>query len=161
MEMGTIQDALGTLLLNLALGVLSLAGAAAVYYVRLAAEKLRAQTAGLRDEAARKVLDTALDDVQRLTELSVGAVEQTTAKALREAVKGGTADRKELLALSEQVFSEVKAKITPEAQAVITRNLGSFDYYLSACIENAVLKIKQADPSVFLGEPVTVEPCTS
>lgn len=145
MEMGTVPGALGTLLLNLALGVLSLAGAAAVSYLRLAAEKLRAQTAGLKDEEARKVLDTALDDVQRLTELSVGAVEQTTAKALREAVKGGKADRKALLELSEQVFHEVKEKIAPEAQTVITRSLGSFDYYLSACIEDAVRRIKQAD----------------
>ena len=50
--------------------------------------------------------------------LSVGAMEQTTAKALREAVKGGKASRDELVALGKQVFDEVKASIAPEAQRV-------------------------------------------
>ena len=66
-----------------------------------------------------------------LATVSVGAMEQTTAKALRDAVKNGTASREELLALGKQVFDEVKAAIAPEAQQVITDNLGSFDKYLT------------------------------
>ena len=62
-------------------------------------------------------------------------MEQTAAKALREAVKTGAASREKLLALGREVFQEVKGEIAPEAQRVITDNLGSFDHYLEQCIE--------------------------
>ena len=91
---------------------IALAGAYAVYYIRLGAAKLKEQTAQIKDEAGRKVLEDALDDVVNLATVSVGAMEQTTAKALRDAVKSGKASREELLALGKQVFDEVKAALS-------------------------------------------------
>lgn len=157
MDMSIIQSAATEVLVNLALAVISLAGAYAVYYIRLGASKLKAQTAQIEDESARKVLDNALADVENLATKSVGAMEQTTAKALRDAVKSGAANREDLLALGKQVFNEVKAAIAPEAQKVITDNLGSFDDYLTKCIEDAVLKVKQSDPFITLPEGVLLE----
>lgn len=157
MDMNIIQSAATEVLVNLALAVISLAGAYAVYYIRLGASKLKAQTAQIEDESARKVLDNALADVENLATKSVGAMEQTTAKALRDAVKSGAANREDLLALGKQVFNEVKAAIAPEAQKVITDNLGSFDDYLTKCIEDAVLKVKQSDPFITLSEGVLLE----
>ncbi len=157
MDMNIIQSAATEVLVNLSLAVISLAGAYAVYYIRLGASKLKAQTAQIEDESARKVLDNALADVENLATKSVGAMEQTTAKALRDAVKSGAANREDLLALGKQVFNEVKAAISPEAQKVITDNLGSFDDYLTKCIEDAVLKVKQSDPFITLPEGVLLE----
>lgn len=143
MNMELIQSAASDALVNVVLAVIALAGAYAVYYIRLGA-------AQIKDEAGRKVLEDALDDVVNLATVSVGAMEQTTAKALRDAVKSGKASREELLALGKQVFDEVKAAISPQAQKVITDNLGSFDKYLTAVIEDAVLKVKQEDPYLTL-----------
>lgn len=157
MSMEIIQSAATELLVNVALAVLALAGAYAVYYIRLGTSKLKAQTAQIEDASTRKVLDDALEDVANLATLSVGAMEQTTAKALREAVKGGKAKREELVALGKQVFDEVKASIVPEAQRVITKNLGSFDEYLTKCIEAAVLEIKQNEPYITLPESALIE----
>lgn len=157
MDMNIIQSAATEVLVNLLLAVISLAGAYAVYYIRLGASKLKAQTAQIEDESARKVLDNALADVENIATKSVGAMEQTTAKALRDAVKSGAANREDLLALGKQVFNEVKAAIAPEAQKVITDNLGSFDDYLTKCIEDAVLKVKQSDPFITLPEGVLLE----
>ena len=140
MNMEAIQSAASEALLNVVLAVIALAGAYAVYYIRLGASKLKAQTVRIADEAGRKALEDAISDVERLATLSVGATEQTTAKALREAVKSGNASREELAALGRRVFEEVKGSIAPEAQRVITENLGSFDRYLTNCIEDAVLK---------------------
>ncbi len=146
MNMELIQSAASDALVNVVLAVIALAGAYAVYYIRLGAAKLKEQTAQIKDEAGRKVLE----DVVNLATVSVGAMEQTTAKALRDAVKSGKASREELLALGKQVFDEVKAAISPQAQKVITDNLGSFDKYLTAVIEDAVLKVKQEDPYLTL-----------
>ena len=59
MSMEIIQSAATELLVNVALAVLALAGAYAVYYIRLGTSKLKAQTAQIEDASTRKVLDDA------------------------------------------------------------------------------------------------------
>ncbi len=154
--MEAIQNAVSELLVNLALGIISLAAAYGVYYIRLGAVKLKAQTAQMADETDRKVLEDALSDVERLAALAVNYTEQTMAKELREKVKDGKADREALLKLGKKVFAKVKGEIAPAAQKVITDNLGSFDHYLEQCIEDAVLKVKQNAPYLTLPESVLV-----
>lgn len=156
MNMEIIQSVVSETLVNLMLAVITLAGTYAIYYIRLGASKLQAQTAQIADEKARQLLNNAVLDVANLVTLSVGAMEQTTAKALREAVKAGTKDRAELVALGRDVFNDVKKQIGPEAQRVITKNLDSFDSYLKKCIENEVLKVKQADP-ILLPESIVFD----
>ena len=108
MNMEIIQSVVSETLVNLMLAVITLAGTYAIYYIRLGASKLQAQTAQIADEKARQLLNNAVLDVANLVTLSVGAMEQTTAKALREAVKAGTKDRAELVALGRDVFNDVK-----------------------------------------------------
>lgn len=157
MEMEIITNAVGGVLTNIALAALTLLGAYAVYYIRLGAVKLKAQTKQIADVSARELLENALDDVERLAVKAVNYTEQTVAKALREAVKAGSGDREQLLALGQKVFAQVKGEIAPESQRIITKNLGSFDRYLQQCIEEAVLKVKQADPYLTLPEGVLME----
>ena len=141
MDMSIITNTLSGALSDVLCLAILVGSAYAIYYLRL---------------AAAKVLTKALDDVVNLATTAVEAMEQTTAKALREAVKAGTADREQLLALGKQVFDEVKGKIGPQAQEVITENLGSFDDYLKNVIEAAVLHLKQNDPYT-VAEEVTLE----
>lgn len=150
MDMNVITSAASTALANIVLAVIALAGAYAVYYIRLAGAQVKAQTKQIEDKTARELLENALDDVVNLATVSVNAMEQTTAQAVRDKVKEGAADRDELLELGRKVFQEVKAAIAPEAQWVITQNLGSFDAYLTKCIEDAVLKVKRDDPYLTL-----------
>ena len=157
MDMEIIKQAVMELLLTIALGVLTLAGSYAAYYIKLATAKVQAQTAKIEDEYARSVFENAVADVAGLAQMSVAAMEQTTAKALREAVKTGKADRTELVALGKQVFDEVKAAVAPEAQKVIAATVGSFDEYLRKVIEAEVLRIKQQEPFLTLPEGIVVE----
>lgn len=146
MNVEIIRSTFNELLTSLALSAITLAGTYGVYYIRVAAFKLREQTAQMKDARSRKLFEDAITDVANLATLSVNAMEQTTAKALRDAVRQGVKNKDELLALGRQVFDEVKTAIAPETQSVITANLGSFDAYLTKCIEDAVLKVKQNDP---------------
>lgn len=137
-----IQTAAGQMLATLALGVISLVGAYGLYFIRKGGLWLEEQTKQIKDETFRQRLDDALYDVENLARVTVGAFEQTTAKALREAVKDGKTDREELVSLSKKAFEEIKGKVGPEAQKVITENLGSFDEYLANLIEVKVLELK-------------------
>ena len=74
MNMELIQSAASEMLVNIALAVIALVGAYAVYFIRLGASKVKAQTSQLKDEAGRKLLENALNDVVNLATLSVGAV---------------------------------------------------------------------------------------
>lgn len=154
MNVQAIMNAAGTLLTNVVLAMIGLVGAYVLYYINLVSSKVKEQTGQIEDERARKVLENAVDDVVNLATVSVNAMEQTTARALREAVKNGVADREELIALGKRVFNEVKLAIAPAAQEVITKNLGSFDDFLSAVIEDAVLKVKISDADFILGGSV-------
>lgn len=143
--------------LNITLAAIALAAAYAVYYIRLAATKVKKQTQQIEDESARALLDNAIEDVRNLAETAVGAMEQTTASALRDEVKLGKANRGELIILGKQVFADVKSQVGPEAQRVITENLGSFDKYLRDVIEDAVRKVKQQDPYLTLNAETLIE----
>lgn len=145
-----VQNAAREVLLNMALAVISLLAAYGMFYIQKAAARVRMQTSQLKDEASRQLLTNALADVERLAMLTVSAAEQTTAKALREAVKNGTGRREDLLVLGQKVFDEVKTAISPTAQKVITENIGNFDAYLTKCIEDAVRRVKQEDPFITL-----------
>lgn len=140
--MEAIQTAASEALLSLALGVVSLLGAYGMYFIHKAAAKVRAQTQQIRDDAQRALFESALSDCERLALVTVGAIEQTTAKSLREAAKTDPSKREELVALSRKAFDEIKAAITPEAQQTITKNLGSFDAYVQKLIEEKVIELK-------------------
>ena len=63
--MEIITSAASTALANIVLAVIALAGAYAVYYIRLAGAQVKAQTKKIEDESARALLEDALDDVER------------------------------------------------------------------------------------------------
>ena len=142
--METIQTMASDLLINLALGIITLLGAYGMYYITRAAGKVREQTRQIKDQQRRQLLLDSLDDVETLATVTVAAIEQTTAKELREAVMDGKVSKDELIALSLDAFEDIKAKVAPEAQRVIADNLGSFDDYLTRLIESKVLEIKAA-----------------
>ena len=150
--MGTqiIIGAANTMLVNVALAIIALVGAWLVFYIQRAATNVKAQTKQIKDKAARELLENALDDVVNLATVSVNAMEQTTAQAIRDKVREGKVDREELFELGRKVFRDVKAAISPETQRAIAENLGSFDDYLTKCIEDAVLKVKRDDPYLTL-----------
>ena len=90
MDMDLIISAASDALLNVVLAVIALAGAYGVYFIRLGAAKLKEQTAQIKDEAGRKVLEDALDDVVNLATVSVGAMEGAAGRGQkREGEAGG------------------------------------------------------------------------
>lgn len=150
MNMELIQSAASDALVNVVLAVIALAGAYAVYYIRLGAAKLKEQTAQIKDEAAGRCSRTPLMTSSTLRRSRWGRWSRPRRRRSGTRSRAAKASREELLALGKQVFDEVKAAISPQAQKVITDNLGSFDKYLTAVIEDAVLKVKQEDPYLTL-----------
>ena len=70
-----IQTAASHVLVSLALGAISLLGAFGLFYIRKGSLWLDEKTKQLKDEKLRKQLDDALDDVENLARVTVGAIE--------------------------------------------------------------------------------------
>lgn len=157
MDMNIIQSAATEVLVNLSLAVISLAGAYAVYYIRLGASKLKAQTAQIEDESAR----------QSARQRPCGRREHCDQVGRRDGADHGKSPSRRgqergreprgLACPGQTGLQRGQGAIAPEAQKVITDNLGSFDDYLTKCIEDAVLKVKQSDPFITLPEGVLLE----
>lgn len=131
-------------ILDIFLAVLSLLLAYAVAAVRKFTDKVRTETQNLKNDEQRNLLLDALNDVEELTTKTVTQIEQTTAKALREAVKDGKTDKSELEALSKQAYNEITEALRPEAKELIEKNFGNFSTYLAKTIESKVFELKNA-----------------
>lgn len=132
----------GEVLANIAVALLSLLAAYALYGIRQLTAKVKLQTQQLASDGQRKLLLDALDDVQELTTKTVTAIEQTTARALREAIKDGKGTPEELQALSKQALQEIVAALKPDTIKAIQDNFGSLEDYVTKCIETKVLELK-------------------
>lgn len=140
--MGTVQPFITQLVTDVAIAALALLAAIAVNAVHKLTQKIQLQTKQIKSDEQRQLLLEALDDVENLTEKTVTAIEQTTAKTLREAVKQGTKDRSELLALSRDAYTEIVHGLKPEYITLIENNYGNFSTYLSKVIESKVFELK-------------------
>ena len=75
MNMELITSAASDALVNVVLAIIALAGAYGVYYIRLGAAKLKEQTAQIKDEAGRKVLEDVLDAIRPSFQADGGDIE--------------------------------------------------------------------------------------
>ena len=123
--------------------LLSLLAAYAAYGINKGVGWLNIKTQAIADERQRISLWTALEDVSELTHKTVSAIEQTTAKALREQVKDGFAHSEDLSALASQATLEIRASLSDEAAAIIRKHYGNVNAYISNCIETKVLELKR------------------
>lgn len=120
-----------------------LLAAAAVYYIRLAAKRLVAETAFIKNQDQARLVRDAVDRLEDVVEKVVLKTEQTAAAALRQAVKDGATDRQELLALGRQAYQEILQTVEPQVIEVLRANLGDVEAYILNALEAQVLKLKQ------------------
>lgn len=140
--METMQQLFNQVVINFVMAALALLAAYAINALHKLTEKAKLETKRLKDEEQRKLLIDALEDIEILTTKTVTEIEQTTAQALREAVKSGVRDRAELEALSKKAFDEIANALKPESKALIEKHFGNFSKYLTKAIETKVFGVK-------------------
>lgn len=124
-------------------GAISVMAAYIVYYVKQAVKKIKSEIAINADYRKKELFNVAADRVSNLAELTVAAIEQTTAGALRQAVKSGKADKQLLLDLGRDAVLQIKEQLTDEYKAVISEQCNDLDDYISNVVEAKVYELKQ------------------
>jgi hypothetical protein len=134
------QDAL----LNLALAVITLLSTYALHYIRKAVAKVSAETAKIRNDDRRALVQAAIARLDDVATKTVKMIEQTTAKELRRAVKHGQASREDLVGLAKRAYDEIYRALSPEYIQALSGTLGDLDAYIRSTIEAKVLELKQS-----------------
>jgi vacuolar-type H+-ATPase subunit H len=137
-----IQNGMVEVLTSVVLALIALGGAYATYYIKKATEKLRVEMTKLEDDRQKELLDRALTRMEEVAEKTVNKIEQTTAKSIRQAVKDGQTDKKELEDLAVDAYEEILKTLEPDYRKVIEASMGDARTYILNTIEEKVRDVK-------------------
>jgi len=133
-------------LMNVAAGLVALGAAYAMYFLKRAADKLKAETSHIQEQTKKQMIWHALDRLEETAEKVVLKTEQTVAGELRQALKDGKkADRAELLALGQRACQEIMQTLEPEVVQMLQANLGDLQAYVLSIVEAQVKRLKDAE----------------
>lgn len=137
-----MKEILTQILINISIALLSLAASYAILLINRWKKKLELETEKIKDEKQRNLVQDALNQMNLLAAKTVTSIEQTTAGSLRQAVKKGLGDKKELLELSKQAYAEIISNLKPEYQQVLKQELGDLEKLIIDTIEEKVFELK-------------------
>ncbi|EKS54280.1 hypothetical protein D186_23676 [Citrobacter freundii ATCC 8090 = MTCC 1658 = NBRC 12681] len=138
-----MQATIHDIMYSLSTAVITLLATYALYYIRKGIAKVQSEAELIRSDQQRQMVMTAIKRLDDVATKTVRAIEQTTAKELREAVKSGKASPEELKQLARHAFNEIYAQLGPEYLGVLTATLGDIDQYIRNTIEAKVLEMKE------------------
>jgi hypothetical protein len=122
--------------------LLSLATAYAVVYLSKAIGLAKQKALAIQGDSERKLINDALDRVQKLLNTNIVAVEETIKGDMVKAVADGNISKDELNNLSIDVINKVKNQLGDGTVELLNNTLGDFDGYLEAKLEAELKKVK-------------------
>lgn len=131
-----MKEILIEVLSNIFLALLTLTGAYFLYFINIFISYLKEKIKSNR-------LNEAFNQIEKLAEVTVKSIEQTTAKELRQAVKDGKVSKEELKNLSTKAFAQIVQKLQPEYLRFLEENTVNIESYISDVIEKKVLELKK------------------
>lgn len=131
-----MKEILIEVLSNIFLALLTLTGAYFLYFINIFVSYLKEKIKSNR-------LNEAFNQIEKLAEVTVKSIEQTTAKELRQAVKDGKVSKEELKNLSTKAFAQIVQKLQPEYLRFLEENTVNIESYISDVIEKKVLELKK------------------
>lgn len=122
--------------------LVSLLTAIVTRWINTLTAKAQVESAKIEDEHFRALADEAVSRVDDLATKTVTKIEQTTAKALREAVKDGKVDKAELETLGIAARDEIVDSLSDEYKDALKFAIGSVEDYVTKAVETKVYELK-------------------
>ena len=123
-------------LVTLVIGLIALAVAYGTRYLRLLSNRLQ-------EQVKHDLIANTIARLEKTVVVTVQAAEQKVAADLREKVKDGKIERSELLAVAENVKTEVLNTLGEEAVSVLQDTFGDINTLIENYIEATVLELKK------------------
>ena len=136
-----IQQALNdflTTILTLGLGLL--AGVIALYVEKLKV-KIKEETAKIRDEQTRALVDSAIDRLDKLIDDNVQSAQVTLVDQIKKGAVDGY-DIQDLKDVKQVVVENIYAQLTDDSKKLIETEIRDLDLYVNNKIEIVLGRIK-------------------
>lgn len=133
---------------SVAAGLVALGAAAASYYLKKGADRLKAETSSIQDQAKAKLMWHAIERLEDTAEKVVTKTEQTVAGQLREAVKAGKENRSNLIALGQMACDEILQTLEPDVVQMLQENMGDLQSYVLSTVETLVNRLKESKEKI-------------
>jgi hypothetical protein len=111
----------------------------------------------IKDTAARKIFDTAIEDMKGLIKTNITSAETTLKPAILQAIADGKVDKSELSSLATLVNNNVLKQLGTDSLAILNKNLGDLNSYLPSKTEEILAELK-ADPTSVVSKTVIPDP---
>jgi len=142
--MSEIMPVINDTLITIATAILGLLGAVAVNAIQKLSVKIQMEAIKLANEDDRNLINNAIWRLHELATTTVTSIEQTTAAALREAIKQGTAEPGALKDLATEAYYTIMENLSPEYQDALSEVFGDLETYVTNIIEQKVWELKRA-----------------
>lgn len=136
-----IQQALNdflTTILTLGLGLL--AGVIALYVEKLKV-KIKEETAKIKDEQTRALVDSAIDRLDKLIDDNVQSAQVTLVEQIKKGAVDGY-DVQDLKDVKQVVVENIYAQLTDDSKKLIETEIRDLDLYVNNKIEVVLGRIK-------------------
>jgi hypothetical protein len=137
-----MKEQLMGLLQTLLYGLGNIGVAAILYYVKVAVDKAKAETAKIQNADQKALADAAIERLQDLAKVTVSSIQETVGKETKQLFLDGKVDRNELVALSTQAKDEILAHLSEDAKSVLSAEVGDLNLYVEKVIEATLADLK-------------------
>lgn len=124
---------------------LSLLSAYVIMYAKKAKAKTEKEIEKIENQKQRELFETAVKTVDKLSEKTVAALEQTCAGETRKLVKEGTIDRRHLEDIGKDAVLSVYSQLKPEYEKALEKGVNDVVKYITDSVEEKVLALKKAE----------------
>lgn len=138
-----MNEIVSQVIMNIVIALIGLAASYAIMLINKAKQKIDVETEQIKDDKQRALARDALEQVNILAAKTVTSIEQTTAKALREAVKDGKTNREDLLELANEAHMNILQELKPKYREVLEKEISDTNQYIMDTIEEKVHELKK------------------
>ena len=127
-----------TLINSFAEGILALVGAGVLYLMALLKNKILTETAKIKDDKQRNLVNGAIERVSNLAEISVRNAENVAVREAKKATEDNKLTKEDAESIKQAVIEDILGKLSDDTKKVINDEYGNVEAYVDELIEAKV-----------------------
>lgn len=140
--MESIQEALNSLLVTVAVGVIGIVGALTTVYLNKTILNIKSKTNKIENENQKALVENAFNRVSDLVLVNVIKAQETLVKEILEKSEDGIFDKSDLKEVALVVKNNVISQMGTQIEDLVKLEIDDLEGYVSALIEKTLAELK-------------------
>lgn len=137
-----IMEALGLLLTTVITGGIGVITSYVAIYLNNLKIKIQAETAKIKNEDTRRLVDGALDRLNSLIITNVQSANETLVKTIKENAENGYS-KEDLLAVRDVVRDNILKQLSSDSKELLAHEISNLDNFVENKIEEVLKQLKE------------------